>query len=148
MTDFNWTADAIGEVKRLYGEGLSFAEIARQMGGGLTRNAVCGKLNRLIVRDGTMRQPKPVAKTQVRTYVRPPPIPLPSEPESEIVPVTIDGAPITLLTLGKVHCKWPAGAPKQPDFHYCGHIRAPGSPYCSRHRAIAYQPLKPQKETA
>jgi GcrA cell cycle regulator len=42
----NWTDERVELLKRLWGEGLSASQIARQLGG-VTRNAVIGKVHRL-----------------------------------------------------------------------------------------------------
>ena len=42
-----WTAAKIAEMHRLAGEGLSASKIAAEMGDGVTRNAVIGKMNRV-----------------------------------------------------------------------------------------------------
>lgn len=43
----SWTDERIALLKKLWGEGKSAAEIAKALGGGLTRNAVIGKAHRL-----------------------------------------------------------------------------------------------------
>lgn len=45
--DFDWTEAAERELRRLKGKNYSASQIAKQLGGGLTRNAVIGKLTRL-----------------------------------------------------------------------------------------------------
>jgi GcrA cell cycle regulator len=42
----NWTDERVETLKKLWGEGLSASQIARQLGG-VTRNAVIGKVHRL-----------------------------------------------------------------------------------------------------
>ena len=42
-----WTEDRVDVLKRLWLEGLSASQIAKQLGGGVTRNAVIGKVHRL-----------------------------------------------------------------------------------------------------
>jgi len=45
-TDFNWTDDRVEQLKQLQADGLSCSLIAAEIGG-ITRNAVIGKLHRL-----------------------------------------------------------------------------------------------------
>lgn len=45
--DFNWTPEQINLLRQLKGRGYSATQVAKQIGGGLTRNAVIGKLYRL-----------------------------------------------------------------------------------------------------
>ena len=47
-----WTEGRVETLKSLWLDGLSASEVARRLGGGLTRNAVIGKLHRLGVRRG------------------------------------------------------------------------------------------------
>jgi len=43
----SWSDDRVAILKRLWGEGKTAAEIAKQLGEGVTRNAVIGKAHRL-----------------------------------------------------------------------------------------------------
>ena len=46
--DVGWTDERVARLKKLWSEtGKSAAEIARELGGGLSRNAVIGKVHRL-----------------------------------------------------------------------------------------------------
>ena len=42
----SWTDDRVETLKRMWGEGLSASQIAKELGG-VTRNAVIGKVHRL-----------------------------------------------------------------------------------------------------
>jgi GcrA cell cycle regulator len=46
----------------------------------------------------------------------------------------------SVLNLTEHTCKWPIGDPGKRDFHFCGARSNQGSPYCSTHAALAYQP--------
>ena len=46
MTQANWSEDRVEQLKNLWTEGLSASQIARALGG-VTRNAVIGKVHRL-----------------------------------------------------------------------------------------------------
>src|SRR5579875_4115970 len=43
----SWTDDRVDVLKKLWLDGFSASQIAKQLGGGLTRNAVIGKVHRL-----------------------------------------------------------------------------------------------------
>ena len=43
----SWSDDRVALLKRLWGEGKTAAEIAKELGEGVTRNAVIGKAHRL-----------------------------------------------------------------------------------------------------
>ena len=47
MTTASWTEDRVGALKKLWLEGQSASQIAKTLGGGVTRNAVIGKVHRL-----------------------------------------------------------------------------------------------------
>lgn len=58
---YGWTDDRIAETRRLWLAGQSATEIAKAIGGGLSRNAVIGKVHRMgIARDGRAVAAKPV----------------------------------------------------------------------------------------
>ncbi|MBE7216994.1 MAG: GcrA cell cycle regulator, partial [Caulobacteraceae bacterium] len=42
-----WTDDRVDSLRKLWLDGLSASQIAKQLGGGVTRNAVIGKVHRL-----------------------------------------------------------------------------------------------------
>lgn len=49
---------------------------------------------------------------------------------------------MTMMELRAHHCRWPIGDPRDPNFSFCGELRADEGPYCTEHRARAYQPAK------
>ncbi len=71
---FDWTDERIALLTRLWGEGGSCAQIAGEMGGGLSRSAIIGKVHRLGLEtrmDGSdaakaARHRKRVEKTRLR----------------------------------------------------------------------------------
>ncbi|MEZ5891907.1 MAG: GcrA family cell cycle regulator [Parvularculaceae bacterium] len=144
-----WTDERVELLKTLWAEGLSAAQIANKMGG-VTRNAVIGKVHRLGLsgratpakpqrgcgptlerRDETVTVAKPV-----RTEIKP----LIPEPES-IAPVVLDsGDKTTVVTIKNNMCKWPIGDPAKDDFHFCGQPAPAGKSYCPYHARLAFQP--------
>ncbi len=154
-----WTDERVELLKRLWAEGLSASQIAAQLGGGITRNAVIGKVHRL----GLAGRAKPAASTAGRAARRPrtqtlqrarplvigatalkaSPIVEPRrlairEPEILEVPESLHA---TILTLSDQTCKWPIGDPAAENFHFCGHRPRTGTPYCEYHARLAYQPV-------
>ena len=57
----NWTEERVEALKGYWTEGLSASQIARLMGGGVTRNAVIGKVHRLglAARKPSPKKPRP-----------------------------------------------------------------------------------------
>ena len=109
-----WTEERIELLQRLWLQGQTASQIAEQLGGGVTRNAVIGKAHRL----GLSGRPAPAAKPVIKA----------EEPRR----------PVAAGPSGKA-CLWPVGDPKTPEFHFCGAPTEPGRPYCASHCAVAYQ---------
>ena len=148
-----WTDDRVVVLKRLWLEGLSASQIAKQLGG-VTRNAVIGKVHRLGLsgraapsqpaRQPTFKPPRPQRPVQAAPAPTPAPPMIPRRPE--IQPPQIvrfrDEAPgsATVLTLGSRMCKWPIGDPTSDGFTFCGSSCEGEGPYCGVHAEVAYQP--------
>ncbi|WP_026379447.1 GcrA family cell cycle regulator [Afifella pfennigii] len=150
----SWTDERVDLLKKLWQEGLSASQIAGELGG-VTRNAVIGKIHRLGL--SGRGQPTSIIKRARRTRSAPAPrqrrtvtigaTALQAEEEVEMVPelrpahsVVVPIAkrlPIEKLT--ERTCKWPIGDPSDEDFHFCGCDSLEGLPYCEYHAGVAYQ---------
>lgn len=148
-----WSEERVALLRKLWAEGLSASQIAKQLGG-VTRNAVIGKVHRLgLAGRATPSRP---AKRPVRT-ARPrvigPSAPRLRMPSSEPRPIIPDLEPVrledgraaTVLTLNESMCKYPIGDPTEPDFAFCGRGAAGNAPYCQDHSRLAYQPSQARK---
>lgn len=163
----NWTDERVEKLKKLWSEGLSASQIAAQLGG-VSRNAVIGKVHRLSLpgrakAGGTTttarpkratsapRAPNYAARAVTRTVARPAGatvlkeevvVDLAVEPdvarEANIVVPMSRCLELTQLT--ERTCKWPIGDPLKEEFHFCGNDSPESSPYCSYHARLAYQP--------
>jgi len=143
----SWTDDRVETLKKLWLDGLSASQIAKQLGG-VTRNAVIGKVHRLGLSGRAApsqpqrpafrapRPPRPAAPPQPRRIeaAQPAAQPLPALPAILEAPGTA-----TVLTLGAHMCKWPIGDPSTDSFTFCGRRQGDG-PYCNEHARVAYQP--------
>jgi len=151
-----WTDERVTLLRKLWAEGLSASQIAKQLGG-VTRNAVIGKVHRLgLAGRATPSRP---AKRPVRT-ARPrivgptaprmrPTSTLPSVVIPHLEPVRFeDGKAASVLTLSDTMCKYPIGDPTDPDFAFCGRGSAASGPYCADHARLAYQPSQAKKRRA
>ena len=153
-----WTEDRVEVLKKLWAEGHSASQIAKQLGG-VTRNAVIGKVHRLglsgratpsrpvkrpprlarpkpkILPDGTVKVPASAKADQLR----------PSEKNAMLAALPPleqeDGKAANILTIRDSMCKWPIGDPADPNFAFCGRKSTCG-PYCAEHAAVAFQPPK------
>ena len=134
-----WTEERVEQLKTLWTDGLSASQIARALGG-VTRNAVIGKVHRLGLagRAGPARAERPRHSASHKSVARM----AASEPEIvEQEPVKLDdGNFATVLTINDRMCRWPIGDPAENEFHFCGRNPKSGSPYCEAHARKAYQP--------
>ncbi len=165
-----WTDDRVELLKNLWAEGLSASQIANRLGG-VTRNAVIGKVHRLGLsgRTTTSRAKAPRTRRRpVHTQNRParpqlrshgnlalkPSYDTDAEEELELVPAQIQELVIPLnerasiLTLDETRCRWPIGDPGDEEFHFCGRSSDVGAPYCEFHSQIAYQPAQSRRKAA
>ncbi len=150
----SWTDERVEVLKKLWADGLSASQIAKELGG-VTRNAVIGKVHRLGLsgRATPSRPPSRIVRAQrPRSILRPalrlttrvsPPPPVPLEPE----PLP-NGAFATVLDLSEHICKWPLGDPSDPRFQFCGRKTRAGAPYCEAHARLAYNPPKKRRREA
>jgi GcrA cell cycle regulator len=127
-------------------EGKSATMIALELGGGVTKNAVIGKVHRLNL--GSHGTNYPVAKPKRIAAVRP--AKGRGQPKAAALRHRVAVAPklavrepapaggIVLLDLGRQHCRWPLwgmGAPE--EYRFCGATRDHGSSYCEVHRHLS-----------
>ncbi len=157
----SWTDDRIERLKKLWSEGLSASQIASELGG-VTRNAVIGKVHRLHlsgrVKTSSASAPRSrktavraaaarprvapvargnlalVAETDVVVAYRP--------AEEVIVPIS---RRISIMELREGTCRWPMGDPLAPDFVFCGGDCDVGRPYCAAHANVAFQPSQDRR---
>lgn len=136
-----WTDTRIDLLTTLWRDGLSATQIAQRLGG-VTRNAVIGKVHRL----GLSARAQP--STPRRAVVRSPRGPrrtvtaAPRRVSAPVAPRRVCEPPgtATALTLGAHMCKWPIGDPNSDGFTFCGRAARGDGPYCAEHAAVAYQP--------
>lgn len=159
----SWTDDRVELLKKLWSEGLSASQIAGRLGG-VTRNAVIGKVHRLglsgrattsRVKSHRPRKHNPnVAKRQVKSRFATSGNPkvralYPSEGEPYVPVVEEIDIPEqqrkTLQSLESCSCRWPVGDPQTPEFFFCGGKAVPGLPYCEHHARRAFQAPAPKR---
>ena len=140
----DWNAERIETLTRLWREGLSASQVARQMGD-LTRSAVIGKVHRLgIAGRDTPSRPRNTGgrpSTRPRASAGGQPRRLAQVRASRPAPPTrvdFDAPPTaTLLTLTEHGCRWPIGDPDTTDFGFCGRMKADRGAYCGGHAPMA-----------
>jgi GcrA cell cycle regulator len=141
----NWTDERIETLKKLLKDGLSATQIATQLGG-VSRNAVLGKVHRLglhltgdqgqpkavpLVRAPRVRKsvpdPKAIAELHKIIDRAPPPV-----VEKVAAPKSLG---LSLMDLQRNDCRWPAG--EREHITFCGHAIEAGKPYCPYHVRLA-----------
>jgi GcrA cell cycle regulator len=156
----SWNDERVEALKKLWADGLSASQIAGRLGG-VTRNAVIGKVHRLGLAGrattSRMKSHRPRVRTQAATRrllkgARPPvSIGNPAfrslylaDSEPYVPPAEELVIPLNerryIQTLTETCCRWPIGDPQQPEFHFCGKGKVPGLPYCEVHARRAFQP--------
>ncbi|MGH6684089.1 MAG: GcrA family cell cycle regulator [Pseudolabrys sp.] len=153
----SWTDERVELLKKLWADGLSASQIAAELGG-ITRNAVIGKVHRLGL-SGRAKSPsssvprarKPrssghmmrVSRSSMRgnTALA---YDYEAEPEPELIDIPV-GQRKTLLELTEKTCKWPIGDPGVGEFYFCGGEAATDLPYCTHHSRVAYQPANDRR---
>ena len=148
-----WTEERVETLKKLWQGGLSASQIAAELGG-ITRNAVIGKVHRLGL-SGRGQPTAPIkrqrranapAARRTRQAVTIGNLALRADYEAlvetefrprrdVVVPIA---KKLSIFALTERTCKWPIGDPGQEDFHFCGHDSLDGAPYCEYHAGIAY----------
>lgn len=159
---------------RLFNEGKSSTEIASALGG-ITRNAVIGRLGRMGYNRGTdankyKGRARPMA-VSLGTAAGPNASRVTSAPPVRVAPnraADAQGGAVHILNrveahqkpMGKDHgltatatlatlkahaCKWPIGDPRDADFGMCGRFRTHHA-YCEAHRAVAYKSVPEAKQ--
>ncbi|GLK68494.1 GcrA family cell cycle regulator [Hansschlegelia plantiphila] len=164
-----WTDERVELLKKRWADGLSASQIAAELGG-VTRNAVIGKVHRLGLSGRAKAAPTGVARLRAKPAASAPrrqatsaprepsyavhgnvalapavSAPRPT-PAPRIVPIGLVETSqlvcerVTIMELRENMCRWPLGDPSQTDFRFCGGRCSPGDAYCGHHAAIAYQP--------
>src|ERR1700733_8297420 len=155
-----WTNKRVEILKKLWTDGLSASQIAAELGG-ITRNAVIGKVHRLGLsgraKSTSTGAPRP-RKTRSPSHMlrigravrgntalaHAYDIEAEAEPEliDNIIPI---GQRRTILELNEQTCRWPVGDPSSGDFFFCGGNTIGGLPYFAYHSPVAYQPASDRR---
>ncbi len=167
----SWTDERVEQLRKLWLDGKSASQIAAELANGITRNAVIGKVHRLGL-SGRVKspgqaaapRPRPAAKPSVQAPRRDS-APRPSAPmsrgntalayaprmeaepvlrpmEDVVIPMS---ERVTIMELKEAMCRWPLGDPSTAEFRYCGAKSPVGTPYCTHHAGVAYQPAQDRR---
>lgn len=164
-----WSDERVESLKKLWQEGLSASQIAGRLGG-VTRNAVIGKVHRLGLSGrattSRMKSHRPrrtaAAQSNQKRLQKPRFGQLSNTPlqrlyqgdtEQPYVPpveelVIPENERKFISTLTDSCCRWPIGDPQHDDFHFCGKGKVAGLPYCEFHARRAFQPPQARRREA
>jgi GcrA cell cycle regulator len=153
-----WTDERIEMLKSLYSDGLSASEIADEIGGGLSRNAVIGKAHRLglprrrkaappirrnvptgrrAVSSGKISPRVPGRVTSRETYARNLAAAANRQAAVDIVDLAHD-SPHRCTFYRRTGCHWPIGDSSDLNtFMFCNEPNPDDGPYCAFHHSIA-----------
>jgi GcrA cell cycle regulator len=164
----SWTDERVELLRQLWLDGKSASQISAELGVGITRNAVIGKVHRL----GLSGRAKSASPAVPRVRQRPAPAsraPIarsgggghvvrgntalafsvdaavdvqPVFLEDVVVPMSLR---VTIVELKEAMCRWPLGDPTTSEFRYCGIQSAGAGPYCTHHGRMAYQPVQDRR---
>ncbi|MGE0502142.1 MAG: GcrA family cell cycle regulator [Rhizobiaceae bacterium] len=168
----NWTDERVELLRKLWSEGLSASQIAAHLGG-VSRNAVIGKVHRLklssrgrataapshkkktshngsVARSGARTASigrssgGSIGATALQTHFDAEPIARHvMRPQMNVVVPISRRLPLVQLT--ERTCKWPNGDPLTEEFNFCGNDTADTGPYCTYHSRIAFQPASERR---
>ena len=145
----SWNEEKVNKLKELWGKDNTASQIAEIIGG-ISRNAVIGKANRLNLsskiktRNASSSQSfdssseennskqRQVRKSKFKSLL----IEKDFEPEN----------PKKLEELDESSCKWPVGHPEEESFYFCGRSSLKDFSYCKLHLLYAYQPKGKKEE--
>jgi GcrA cell cycle regulator len=164
-----WTDQQIELLQSLWFEGKSAMEIARELGQGVSRSAVMGKVNRLgfsgQARALPAAQPKRAqpsatpgrglsqrrkSPSAIFEVLRNRDIAYCSEPDERPVERIVAPEPlrVTLEELDAQMCRWPLEDPSTIDLRYCGVGKAARISYCAYHQKLAYRDIDRRSDRA
>lgn len=155
----SWTDERVELLRKLWADGLSASQVAAELGPGITRNGVIGKIHRLGLAERaktTQAQRPRVAKAPRQARARAPaegagnlaiaftaPAPRLSREDEVVIPIA---ERVGLVELGENMCRWPMGDPTNPEFRFCGgKSTIGGGPYCAYHARVAYAPKEDRR---
>lgn len=143
-----WNDEKVQKLKELWGKGNTASQIA-QIIGGVSRNAVIGKANRLKL-SGKIKTKNPSSNQNFNNLIEENNNKFKRGRKSKFKSLIIEKDfepenPKQIEELDENTCKWPIGHPNEKNFYFCGRSSLKNFSYCKLHLLYAYQP-KGKKE--
>lgn len=140
----SWTKARTELLKKLWADGFSASQCASELGSGISRSAILGKVCRLGLAGRRTVSVKP-KKQRVRNTPFRQHTPIAALPPAEIsAPILLSTDHLCLLfDLDDKTCRWPVWSEGATfdEQHYCGIPTADvyaGRPYCAEHSGLVY----------
>lgn len=140
----DWNEERTAVLKKLWLEGMSASQVARQLGG-VSRSAVIGKVHRLGItaRETPVRPRASSVRSPTRIQVRARPSNTMAPTRGAVIrvaPTIVDLEPTSGILGLEIHsCRWPIGNPDQNDFGFCGREKPKRGSYCDQHAQGAFR---------
>lgn len=163
----SWTEERVETLRVMWQDGSSASQIASKLGG-VSRNAVIGKIHRLKIssegrpnnrvnrdkqaagsgqgsaaerRRSLARVGRTIAKIQGRQALtgQEAPAPIEAYKPFELPQTTFFGSS-AVMSMTENSCKWPIGDPMAEDFRFCCAGKPSDATYCAHHGRMAYEP--------
>ena len=157
-----WSEEQTALLRKLWAEGFSGGQIAKQMRCGLSRNAVIGKAYRIgcphrVEKNQSDAERQRIARTRSRAKAArrravvfvPNSVIKPTKAETLRAELALIAAlpPVdptaTMANIGPDVCRYMNGDP-QTDATLCGRPAIDGRSYCAHHHKLCYQTSKPK----
>jgi GcrA cell cycle regulator len=140
-----WTEERVATLTKLWADGLSCSLIASQLGG-VTRNAVIGKVTRLGLPARTTKTDRRARGTRHHSYGAR----LRRVFDTVLPPEELKAPDHLGLTFAQLHnnfsqCRYIHGDVKQGNATYCGQPTVEGTSWCACHRSLVWVPPAQRK---
>lgn len=162
-----WTPERTERLTAMWAKGHSASDIAHDLGAGISRNAVIGKVSRLGLsgrpntghraprRSHRARAPKislvggkaveqklstnagTMSRRAAMARERPPEFDTAPQPKAEAWEPLPGTVPVSFAELRVNHCRWPVEA-AAPGAHFCGAQQSGSGSYCPTHAVTSY----------
>lgn len=129
-----WTDARVEILKTMWSNGASSGVIAQELGGGITRNAVIGKLHRLGLQRGKKAPLVSLVKRSPRRRLFPRPPKLENVPPVELADIPQEPPlNIPFFDISDDQCREIVGTADLGLACYCGHKVVPDTSWCPHH---------------